>query len=619
MSLELNYRQLESLIHVSNVLNSSLDTDEIIDLIMKETISVIDAADSGLFFVYEEKEDVLRCKSTYGPTSRIFANVTIQPGESMTGKTFQARRSLLFPNRQVIEEIVRDTMSEPVKRLITQNNVILPYSALCAPVMVNQKCIGVITIDSFDPQKMFKEDDVRLLKAISHQAAVILEKAKLYREQETAIKLLEDLNTTITKQNAMLKRSMEIHNQLANLVLHGEGISAILQFISEFVNSPVLFIDHFGVGISSTLHDPIHKQVVEKLNKTTLFDQVFHEHTDKRTVDIDLDNGNKIKAVTFPIGTKPNFLGMLMILSNKEIDEINLTALEHASTVILLELVKQQAIFETEHNLIGQFIEGVLSGNFNDQLKKQAQLFHLDKQKLYQVITVSLEHFYQTAVPDDQSFVSMRRHLIKMARQTFFNETYHGIVVEKHTHLIILLSSSSHSPQQADAYIQKQCHVFLKQLEHPFFSNIQVLIGVGRACDQLDKVHKSSEESLKCIQFIRNFNLKKDMISYADLGAQRLFLQNSEEELHDFIQEKLGPLIHYERQNSKDLLITLIRFLENKQRLKETSKALHIHLNTLSYRLKRIEEILNVDLNSSNDAMDIHIAVHLYKLFYSTK
>ena len=45
----LTHRQLKSLIHVSNVINSTLDIDTIFDSILNEAISAVEAAEEGLF------------------------------------------------------------------------------------------------------------------------------------------------------------------------------------------------------------------------------------------------------------------------------------------------------------------------------------------------------------------------------------------------------------------------------------------------------------------------------------------------------------------------------------------------------------------------------------------
>ncbi|WP_084078034.1 helix-turn-helix domain-containing protein [Ureibacillus massiliensis] len=62
------------------------------------------------------------------------------------------------------------------------------------------------------------------------------------------------------------------------------------------------------------------------------------------------------------------------------------------------------------------------------------------------------------------------------------------------------------------------------------------------------------------------------------------------------------------------------KIIQNTERLnyfhrknhKETAKELHIHGNTLYYRLKKIEEILKIDLNNEKEWVDIVIATQLY-------
>ena len=90
-------------------------------------------------------------------------------------------------------------------------------------------------------------------------------------------------------------------------------------------------------------------------------------------------------------------------------------------------------------------------------------------------------------------------------------------------------------------------------------------------------------------------------------------MQNSKEELIDFIQEVLGSLIQYEQSRKGELLSTLIVYLDQNQNIKRTADSLHIHTNTLSYRLKRIEEILVTDLNDSQSLFNIHLAINIYQ------
>lgn len=145
------------------------------------------------------------------------------------------------------------------------------------------------------------------------------------------------------------------------------------------------------------------------------------------------------------------------------------------------------------------------------------------------------------------------------------------------------------------------------------YSEIDVSIGIGRMKQGLTLVHESFVEATKCIKFLKNYQFDHRILSYTDLGVQRFILQNSQEELLDFIQEVLGPLIQYEQSRKGELLSTLIVYLDQNQNIKKTADSLHIHTNTLSYRLKRIEEILLTDLNDSQPLFNIHLAINIYQ------
>jgi hypothetical protein len=62
----LTHRQLQSFMHISNVLNTSFDIETIIDLIMSETIYVVEAAEGGSLWLYDKSQDVLVAKTAQG-------------------------------------------------------------------------------------------------------------------------------------------------------------------------------------------------------------------------------------------------------------------------------------------------------------------------------------------------------------------------------------------------------------------------------------------------------------------------------------------------------------------------------------------------------------------------
>jgi sugar diacid utilization regulator len=205
------------------------------------------------------------------------------------------------------------------------------------------------------------------------------------------------------------------------------------------------------------------------------------------------------------------------------------------------------------------------------------------------------------------------RKMIQITNQAFLEPSTKGITVRYHHQIVVLLSYHSNI---VFSLIVSRIKERAKWIQQEIMSRrweVEVAFGIGRVKQGLLNVHKSLQEAEKCLKFIQRINWENSVVSYTDLGIQRFILQNPEEEVIDFIHEVLGPLIDYENSRKGDLLTTLYVYLEGNQNVKRTADALHVHINTLNYRLKRIEEILSVDLTDSKQLLNIHLAVSMFK------
>lgn len=602
----LTHRQLQFLMQVSNVLNSSLDIDTIMDSIMNQTISVVDAADGGSVWLYDPKEDCLiaqRARGSFYP--HIFSKIRLKPGESMTGKAFAEKRCIIYRNAREVKEGLANI--SPRNRAYLEESVPnFPFtSVMCTPILIKGKSVGVITLDSFRSSLPFTKEDVKLVTAISHQAAVALEKANLYQEKEKTVAKLQRLNHIITQKNELLSRTVEIHNTLANLVLHGKGLHAIIKYLHQTIGQHVVLFDDIGEIIASACDFSLSNEVLNHIRQ-----KVNHILKVKTRAVVELMiYGKSHQFILLPLGSKPP-LGVLTILSEEKIGEMDITALEHACTVIALERVKEQAILDTQQRMQGEFIHNLLSGKIDETLIQKAKHLNFDPNRNYLSLLIDLNDLH---LDQEEQLDGIIRHLIKLASQIFLETCPKGMVVRNQNQIVVLLSFSAKISSPSMMYQTKECvRKFQQEIRGKNWSN-RISIGIGRVKPGLFYVHKSLEEAMKCLQFMRSYHFENKVLSYTDLGVQRLILQNSEEELKDFIQEVLGPLLDYEHARKGDLLQTLYVFLECNQQGKIAAETLHIHPNTLNYRIKRIEEILAIDLSDSKQLLNVHLAINVYQ------
>ncbi|MED3757293.1 helix-turn-helix domain-containing protein, partial [Geobacillus stearothermophilus] len=75
----------------------------------------------------------------------------------------------------------------------------------------------------------------------------------------------------------------------------------------------------------------------------------------------------------------------------------------------------------------------------------------------------------------------------------------------------------------------------------------------------------------------------------------------------------LEKLQAYDRKHHSDLVKTFETFFDHNENVQETADVLNVHPNTLAYRLKRIADIAELDLNDMNQKIKLYIDIKLAK------
>ena len=75
----------------------------------------------------------------------------------------------------------------------------------------------------------------------------------------------------------------------------------------------------------------------------------------------------------------------------------------------------------------------------------------------------------------------------------------------------------------------------------------------------------------------------------------------------------VGPLLRYDKKNNSYLVTSLECYLK-KASIKEAAEELFIHVRTMKYRLKKVEEILEIDIKNTEVSLELNIAIKINKL-----
>ena len=175
------------LLELSNLLNSSLDLDQVLNLALDGVERLLEAETSSIYGVdYEQAE--LFFHLTRGPAAARIKDLRVKIGEGVAGWVAQTGQA----------QITNDVRQEShFSRRMDQDTGYQTRSMITAPLLVKGAVTGVVQVLNKRGGGIFSEQDMELLLIQANQIAVALENARLYgalraKHQTTA----EELKTT---------------------------------------------------------------------------------------------------------------------------------------------------------------------------------------------------------------------------------------------------------------------------------------------------------------------------------------------------------------------------------------------------------------------------------------
>jgi purine catabolism regulator len=139
----------------------------------------------------------------------------------------------------------------------------------------------------------------------------------------------------------------------------------------------------------------------------------------------------------------------------------------------------------------------------------------------------------------------------------------------------------------------------------------QIVIGIGRPGVGPAKWIQSLQQARESWRLGKEW--KGAPITYfGDLGLYQLLTAlGTNPEAMRFFRKTLGRLITHDDNKNAELVETLEAFFECHGNLSQTANRLHIHRNTLTYRLERISVITQLDLDDPDARFSLQLALKL--------
>ncbi|MEW9698765.1 PucR family transcriptional regulator [Paenibacillus sp. SI8] len=125
------------------------------------------------------------------------------------------------------------------------------------------------------------------------------------------------------------------------------------------------------------------------------------------------------------------------------------------------------------------------------------------------------------------------------------------------------------------------------------------------------------EAYMECVETSRLANrlaLPDRVLHFETIEFAHLFQHVSSDMMEDYCTKILRPLLEKDAEYSQEMIRTLEVFIRNDGQVSEAAKQLFIHRNTVTYRLEKISDLLQVDFKKVNDLLKLK-AVFLFRQF----
>jgi DNA-binding PucR family transcriptional regulator len=128
-----------------------------------------------------------------------------------------------------------------------------------------------------------------------------------------------------------------------------------------------------------------------------------------------------------------------------------------------------------------------------------------------------------------------------------------------------------------------------------------VTVARSRHTTEPADIHRAGAEALLAANVAEARGLEE--LSFEETGSYRLLLPAMAEdprELEGFYEETVAKLAAYDDQYETELVRTLETFLDADGNVAKTSEKLFTHRHTIRYRLERVKELTDLDVNSTD-------------------
>ena len=431
------------------------------------------------------------------------------------------------------------------------------------------------------------EDDLDHLRTICHLVSIAVDKFKLFRAEQTANEGLRDL--------------FDSNSRLMERIIAGCNMDEVVELIAVRLKQPFAIYDRISDAfLWSGCPEPLASLDEDERTAVTgsLGDELRQALEGNvgadpdRTIRLALDGGghrHEVDAVVAPLLVNTQMMGGLVLFPKTAgMSDIERLVVQGAQFAISTHLMRTYASWTEKSTAASAFFGHLFDGDWQSmhQVEAMADSVGIDFAAAAQFLAVDLSAVAQESTMLQRSIEMSARQIIPSA------------VVFLNNHTLFIYHPA---PERgAEKIVQRLAEEVGRQVE--WRTGHAVGMTVSPVCTTPADFRSVRSRCLQVLRLSRLFR-RAGLVRSDDFGSFAVLVSAlGDDAVAQYLDDTLQPIMDYDRAKKSALLACAEAFLNEGCRYQAAADTLGIHVSTLRYRLKRLNELFAMDIENSEDA-----------------
>ncbi len=323
-----------------------------------------------------------------------------------------------------------------------------------------------------------------------------------------------------------------------------------------------------------------------------------------------------------PIGVGAPAGYLWMDLAAQPLRPEDVVTLYWAARALEAELGKERVRLETEFGIRGDFVDDVVNGHHGsvELLLQRARYLGADLSSGALAVVVDIDDFagYLSRRRLKESAIQeLKRRLadaVRLQARTVFSNFLLG---PRSDNVILFLGPSENAAPEDLVEEALNLASLVQRYVKGLLPDLTVSVGVGRFKKDPALLSDAYSEAEVALEIGHRINGPSSVSTFGQTGTYKLLfrvLQEEPEELESFYTETLAPVVSYDYRYGTELVTTLVTYLGNDASMAKTAADLFAHRHTIRYRLERVRELTNLDVDKSEDRERLTLGIKAMQL-----